>query len=92
MRISKFLKIHGRVQGVGFRYFTVQQAKDLGITGWVANMKDGTVETLLQGEKKMVREMTGRLKKGPIAAKVKEIEEIDLTESPVNYHEFTVRR
>ncbi|TVR14095.1 MAG: acylphosphatase [Balneolaceae bacterium] len=92
MRISKHLKIHGRVQGVGFRYFTVQQAKELEIDGWVANRSDGTVETVIQGEHFAVSEMMQRLRSGPIAAKVTEIEEFPITDPPENYHGFKVKR
>ena len=77
---------------MGFRYFTIQQAKELGINGWVTNRSDGTVEALLQGKVASVDEMIERLHRGPIAAKVTEIKEIPVTDSPENYRHFTVRR
>ena len=71
--------VTGRVQGVGFRYFTVRCANDLGISGWVRNLPDGSVETAIQGQGEKIEEMIGRLREGPGAANVSslEIEEIE---------------
>lgn len=91
--IQKHLKIHGRVQGVGFRYFTVLQAKSLSLTGWVANKPDGTVETVLQGDSSALDEMTERLRHGPIAANVTDIEEVEESEETTErFDTFFVRR
>jgi len=72
--------VTGRVQGVGFRYFTVRCANDLGLCGWVRNLPDGSVETAIQGQGEKIEEMIGLLKQGPGAANVSglEIEEIEL--------------
>ena len=71
--------VTGRVQGVGFRYFTVRCANDLGLCGWVRNLPDGSVETAIQGQVEKIEEMIGLLKQGPGAANVSglEIEEIE---------------
>ncbi|MEA1893622.1 MAG: acylphosphatase [Euryarchaeota archaeon] len=71
--------VTGRVQGVGFRYFTVRCANDLGLCGWVRNLPDGSVEIAIQGPSEKIEEMTGRLRQGPGAANVSglEIEEIE---------------
>ncbi len=71
--------VTGRVQGVGFRYFTVRCANDLGISGWVRNLPDGSVETAIQGRGENIEEMIERLRQGPGAANVSslEIEEIE---------------
>lgn len=90
--VYKHLKIFGRVQGVGFRYFTRQNAKDLGINGWVKNMRDGSVETVLAGAPDDVEEMMNRLNEGPISARVENIKELDSDAVNQNYNEFTVRR
>ncbi len=71
--------VTGRVQGVGFRYFTVRCANDLGLFGWVRNLPDGSVETAIQGQGEKVEEMIGLLRQGPGAANVSglDIEEIE---------------
>lgn len=59
-----FFKISGIVQGVGFRWFVRDTAGRLGVTGWVANARDGTVQGQAQGDKKTLDEFLGELK-GP---------------------------
>ena len=66
--------IHGRVQGVGFRSWTVKQAQKLGLTGWVKNTAAGTVEALFCGEEEAVEAMIAHCEKGPLAAKVAKLE------------------
>lgn len=55
---------HGLVQGVGFRYACVQQARALGLTGWVRNRRDGTVEALLQGAPLQIERMCDWMRDG----------------------------
>lgn len=62
------VRISGRVQGVGFRYYTRRCAKELGITGWVRNLPGGGVEALLEGERQKVGELLNLLKTGPSQA------------------------
>ena len=64
------LRISGRVQGVWFRGWTVQEAQARGLDGWVRNRLDGSVEALLVGEMRIVEEMVLLCSKGPPAAKV----------------------
>lgn len=64
------LVIGGRVQGVGFRWWTVAEAGRLGLDGWVRNRVDGTVEALVAGEPAAVREMIDRCRQGPRSARV----------------------
>lgn len=73
---TKYVKISGRVQGVGFRHFTVKNAERLNLRGWVKNMPDGTVEALISGRKEDVSEMFEKLKKGPVSARVDQIREL----------------
>ena len=68
------VKIFGRVQGVGFRFFVYRNAKNLGLKGWVRNLTDGTVEALFEGEDEKVKEILELCKKGPPLAKVKRVE------------------
>ncbi len=70
-----YLKIYGKVQGVYFRSFTQDKAHQLGLSGWVKNMPDGTVETVAEGEEENLNEYMQWCKKGPPAARVEEIRE-----------------
>ena len=91
--ITKHLIISGRVQGVGFRYFTKKSAESLGVSGWVKNLRSGDVEAVLQGNLESVTEMMNRLETGPTTARVDEIEELDdkpNTQSRVNG--FNIKR
>jgi acylphosphatase len=62
--------VSGVVQGVGFRYFAVGEAKTRGLTGWVRNRPDGSVEVLVEGEKGLVREYVSQLQVGPPGSRV----------------------
>ncbi len=68
-----YVRVHGTVQGVGFRHATVRQAHALGIRGYVANMEDGTVEVVVQGSANQVDRMLSWLRHGPPAAHVTEV-------------------
>lgn len=72
-----FLKVHlfisGRVQGVGFRMFTKIKAENLGLSGWVRNLKDGRVEVVLVGPEEKIEEMVSWLKRGSPLARVEEV-------------------
>lgn len=65
--------ITGRVQGVWFRGWTVEQARSLGLSGWVRNRRDGSVEAVFSGDAATVREMIVRCNQGPPAARVDEV-------------------
>jgi len=68
------LVVRGRVQGVGFRWFTLETAESLRLTGWVKNLKDGSVEAEAQGTDEALKEFVERLKTGNLAANVDSIE------------------
>ncbi|MBI1740606.1 MAG: acylphosphatase [Candidatus Koribacter versatilis] len=67
--------IRGRVQGVGFRWFVEREAHILAIAGWVRNNSDGTVEVLGQGTRDQLAGLRSRLREGPRAARVDDVEE-----------------
>jgi acylphosphatase len=69
-RIRMHAVVEGRVQGVFFRSFTVQEARGLGLSGWVRNLGDGTVETEFQGEEAQVNSMLLWLHHGSPNARV----------------------
>ncbi|GIV78881.1 acylphosphatase [Litorilinea aerophila] len=66
--------VHGRVQGVNFRYFTLQEARRLGLTGWVANRPDGTVEVVAEGPEDALASLERWLHRGSPAARVERVE------------------
>jgi acylphosphatase len=66
--------VHGRVQDVGFRYFTQQQAALLNINGMVANRDDGTVEIDAEGEEAQMERFLAAIKKGHMFAKVERVD------------------
>src|SRR5690348_12081600 len=67
--------IRGRVQGVGFRWFVEREAHMLGIAGWVRNNHDGSVEVLAMGTRDQLLGLGSRLRQGPRAARVDDVEE-----------------
>lgn len=68
------LRVVGRVQGVGYRAFVDMRANELGLTGWVRNRTDGSVEAVMQGTHVQVEQMLALCRKGPPAARVERIE------------------
>jgi acylphosphatase len=69
--------VRGRVQGVGFRWFVEREAHILGIAGWVRNNADSSVEVLAIGTSAQLTGLRARLREGPRAARVDEVEESD---------------
>ncbi|KFZ35988.1 acylphosphatase [Shewanella mangrovi] len=67
------LTIKGKVQGVGFRRFTLQKARALGLTGYVRNLDDGNVEVLVQGAYPAVDQLIISCEQGPIHAEVNDL-------------------
>lgn len=62
--------VHGRVQGVGFRYHVARVAARLGIEGWVANQRDGSVAVVAEGRAGALEALEGALRSGPSGARV----------------------
>ena len=56
-KVRKHIFFYGRVQGVGFRYYSVNKARQLGLTGWVRNLYDGSVEMEVQGPERFIDEL-----------------------------------
>src|ERR1700752_3746662 len=69
--------VRGRVQGVGFRWFVEREAHALGIAGWVRNNADGSVEVLAIGSREQLLGLQSRLRAGPRAARVDDVEELE---------------
>ncbi|OGA47952.1 MAG: acylphosphatase, partial [Betaproteobacteria bacterium RIFCSPLOWO2_12_FULL_63_13] len=64
MNVTRHLRIEGRVQGVGFRFYLQRRARELGVTGWVRNRPDGTVEAVVQGTPEAVETMIAWARRG----------------------------
>lgn len=77
--VRRRVLVHGRVQGVGFRYWTRGEAARAGVSGWVRNRPDGTVEAEVEGEPGAVDQLLGALRQGPPGASV---DNVDVTEIP----------
>ena len=75
--VARRLRIHGRVQGVWFRESMRQAAEALGITGWVRNRLDGTVEAVVEGSPGAVEAMLAWARRGPDHAEVRQVEVAD---------------
>jgi acylphosphatase len=68
--------VRGRVQGVGFRYFVLREAMDLGLDGWVANTRDGSVRCVAEGPRDRLDALLALLRAGPPAAIVDHVSEL----------------
>lgn len=86
---ARHIKVYGRVQGVGFRYSARTIAHKIGVTGWVRNEYDGTVEVVCEGPAEAVKRFVKWLAKGPLGAHVSRIEEKKVPYSGA-YRSFTV--
>jgi acylphosphatase len=81
--------VHGRVQGVGFRYFTQKNASRIGVAGRVRNRADGTVEIHAEGSESKLKQLLARVQKGPSHADVQKID-VNWKESRGRYKSFEV--
>lgn len=75
--IYRHLRIHGRVQGVFFRGWSITTAREMGLAGWVRNRRDGTVEALVAGDPVAVTAFVAMCHQGPTTARVDRIDEQD---------------
>jgi acylphosphatase len=78
MTIARRFVVRGRVQGVGFRYFTIRAARSLGVTGTVRNLADGTVEAIAEGRPDAISDFRAELERGPSHSHVTAVEEFEL--------------
>jgi acylphosphatase len=88
VRLTKQLLIAGRVQGVGFRFYMERKARALGVTGWVRNRRDGSVEAVVQGTTGAVEAMIAWALRGPPSAVVAELR---VTDASGDYAGFETR-
>jgi acylphosphatase len=90
MRVGRRYTITGRVQGVGFRYFTRDAAMREGVTGWVANRADGGVDVYVEGEVEAVTRVERDIRRGPHGARVEDVQ-VDAEEPGGAYVRFDIR-
>jgi acylphosphatase len=82
--------VHGIVQGVGFRWWTRQMAQRLGLSGYVRNRRDRTVEVVAEGPRHMLRELLSLLQAGPTSSVVERVD-VKWAPSTGTYRGFEVR-
>jgi len=83
------ITISGRVQGVGYRFFAVQKANELGITGWVKNSVDGGVTIVAQGIEEEIKTFIDYLYVGPTRSRVDQISKVKFN-TLTNFDNFSV--
>ena len=83
--ITKHLQINGCVQGVGFRHHMGRVARELGITGWVRNRRDGSVEAMVSGTPTAVEKIIAWARRGPASAAVSGVE---IAEASASFTDF----
>lgn len=76
-RVRRGYLISGRVQGVGFRWWTTRNARELGLIGTVRNRRDGDVELHVEGPEASVSRLEERLHQGPPSARVEDVRRVD---------------
>lgn len=74
-RVARRVTVHGTVQGVSFRYYCAQEARRLGVAGWVRNELDGTVTAYVEGPRDAVAELVDWCREGPPSARVYSLDE-----------------
>lgn len=82
--------VYGLVQGVFFRQFTLREAQRLNVVGWVANLPDGTVRVVAEGEEPALRSLLDFLRQGPPAAQVERVA-VDWSTGAGEFIDFRVR-
>ncbi len=90
MRVARHYVIGGRVQGVGFRWFTEAAAAREGLHGWASNRPDGRVEIAVEGDAEAVERFERHIRHGPAGARVDDVQVDDTTPSGRD-SSFTIR-
>jgi len=91
MRLARRFLVSGRVQGVGFRYFTQAAASHAGVTGWVRNLPDGRVEAAAEGEAAAMTAFETQLRQGPPGSRVDRVDVADTPAQPFTATHFQIR-
>ncbi len=89
--MTRQIRVRGRVQGVGFRFALRDEARRLGVAGWVRNRTDGSVEALLQGEDDAVKHLIDWARRGPPGSRVEHLESAAPDAPEARLAEFEIR-
>ena len=87
--IARHVRLTGRVQGVFFRAWAQEQARALGVTGWVRNCPDGSVEAHVEGDEQAVEQIIEKMRSGPPSAQVEDLRVWEI--EAFDYDDFEVR-
>ena len=87
---TRHIKIHGKVQGVGYRFYATRVARRLGLKGWIQNLRDGSVEAMVEGEPEKIDEWVDEIREGPRYAEVTKIDQ-EKREVAAQFGEFDVK-
>jgi len=87
--VRRRVVVHGRVQGVGFRYSLARAAESRGVAGWARNRADGTLEAVFEGEPEAVESLVRFCHEGPRGAEVERVEVFE--EEPEGLTRFDTR-
>ena len=87
-----YVRISGRVQGVGFRWFVREEARRLGLSGWVTNLPTGEVEVSAGGEASLVERLRTAVRVGPAGAEVERVEDVATADGSNLPYPFQIRR
>ena len=80
--VTRQIRVSGRVQGVGYRVSLQDEARKRGVSGWVRNRSDGSVEALLQGDSAAVESVIAWARRGPPGARVSDVTAVAATAEP----------
>ena len=84
-------RVHGRVQGVGFRWFVARRATALGLRGYACNLPDGSVEVVAAGEVAAIGQLEQALARGPEFARVDSVEKTEISDEMQLSKSFDIR-
>jgi acylphosphatase len=90
VRAARWL-VSGRVQGVGFRWFTLRHAERLGLAGWALNLPDGRVEVVAAGSPAALGELDAALREGPRFGHVDNVDKDEIPHNGIDRNSFTVK-
>ena len=86
------LEVIGDVQGVGFRWFARENARRLGLAGWVRNRADGSVEIAVEGEDGRIEQFIAHVERGPAGARVDRVARLPVADGESLARPFTILR